>query len=290
MISRLESRCRLRFNVIPRARGSSVASVEVEIEKKFICTPIALNLAAKLATKTQHFIMVDTYFDTVDYILTKKDFWLRERNGNLELKWPQPQPPSIAVPSSEENSYIDVYQESEDFETIEQAINEQLNLSQVLSNPPQGDGSVYGSLMSAGVLPFATIHTARTRHFLSIPLISFPSGSSSSTQSFQDVYVDVDEVTFKHRHTSTSSHTEPIADLSGSSTYIVGEVELCATPSCTGSTITNKTQVMMQALHSLAIDPSLQPVRGKVLEYLVRYRPAHYAALRACGHLTSKGL
>ena len=58
----------------------------IEIEKKFILNEVAkarlLEGAEFLSEKTIH----DEYFDTEDFSLTKRDWWLRSRNGHFELK------------------------------------------------------------------------------------------------------------------------------------------------------------------------------------------------------------
>lgn len=58
----------------------------IEIEKKFILNEVAkdrlLEGAEFLSEKTIH----DEYFDTEDFSLTKKDWWLRSRNGQFEFK------------------------------------------------------------------------------------------------------------------------------------------------------------------------------------------------------------
>jgi adenylate cyclase class IV len=58
----------------------------IEVEKKFILTPEQ----EKSLTDSAEFLgekkFTDVYFDDVNFSLTLKDFWLRERSGKYELK------------------------------------------------------------------------------------------------------------------------------------------------------------------------------------------------------------
>lgn len=58
----------------------------IEVEKKFL---ISDDKIAEI-TKNSDFIgvkdLVDSYYDTKDFKLTTKDWWLRNRNGKFELK------------------------------------------------------------------------------------------------------------------------------------------------------------------------------------------------------------
>lgn len=60
----------------------------IEVEKKFILTPeqekTLIDGAEFLGEKT----FTDAYYDDRNFSLTKKDIWLRSRNGKFELKIP----------------------------------------------------------------------------------------------------------------------------------------------------------------------------------------------------------
>ena len=66
-------------------------SPTIEIERKFI-VPIDYHdklLAHGFAReKVYDEVLVDKYYDTCEYALLKKDHWLRQRNGDWELKYP----------------------------------------------------------------------------------------------------------------------------------------------------------------------------------------------------------
>ena len=63
----------------------------IEIERKFI-VPIDYHdklLAHGFARENVYDeVLVDKYYDTCEYALLKKDHWLRQRNGDWELKYP----------------------------------------------------------------------------------------------------------------------------------------------------------------------------------------------------------
>lgn len=64
-------------------------SEEIEVEFKFIPPADIINKLEALGAKqlkSNH--MFDVYLDTTDFQLIKKDFWLRYRNGKVELKIP----------------------------------------------------------------------------------------------------------------------------------------------------------------------------------------------------------
>ena len=75
----------------------------IEVEKKFILTPeqekSLINEAEFLGEKQ----FTDIYYDDVEFSLTTKDIWLRERGGRFELKLP--------MNESLENRVSDQYQE-----------------------------------------------------------------------------------------------------------------------------------------------------------------------------------
>ena len=60
----------------------------IEIEKKFHFTPEQEAKIIASATFLGEKIQTDTYYDTLDFVLTCKDIWLRNRNGRFEIKTP----------------------------------------------------------------------------------------------------------------------------------------------------------------------------------------------------------
>jgi hypothetical protein len=67
--------------------------------------------------------------------------------------------------------------------------------------------------------------------------------------------------------------------------YIIGEIELKDSKRYKTEEIP---LLMKHIFNHLSIDQ--KHVRGKVLEYLYRLRPAHFEALLKCGHIKKKGL
>jgi adenylate cyclase class IV len=60
----------------------------IEIEQKFILSDGDKDRLARDAQLVNKRAFVDIYYDTADYLLTAKDFWLRDRAGSFELKMP----------------------------------------------------------------------------------------------------------------------------------------------------------------------------------------------------------
>lgn len=94
----------------------------------------------------------------------------------------------------------------------------------------------------------------------------------------QNVNIDVDNVQFNEMYPSITSQNN---------SYLIGEVELCI-DSPTIQSRQHSEDVMIKVLIALGINSTA--VRGKVLEYLYRFKPNHFAALLESGHLKSKGL
>ena len=66
-------------------------SPTIEIERKFIVPEdYHEKLLAHGFTRENVYdeVLVDKYYDTCEYALLKKDHWLRQRNGDWELKYP----------------------------------------------------------------------------------------------------------------------------------------------------------------------------------------------------------
>ncbi|KAJ1441528.1 CYTH-like domain-containing protein [Ochromonadaceae sp. CCMP2298] len=268
---------------LPPRYSTSQALVDVEVEKKFFCNDAVILEVTKRASDFQHFEMMDTYFDTAAFDLTKRDLWLRLRNGTLELKWPQQYHESGALQS---NQNIDFYNESTDRSTIVKAIRDHAAV-QLFQTPDFAE-----SLSAGGVRPFASLSTHRTRFHLTLPLppqLGLPAS--------QDVFVDVDKVWFLvvgAGEDQQDTHTQEVMFGEDPQTerphYAIGEVEFCQSQGTQAQTLSaeQKVTAMHAVFAALVIDP--QPVRGKVLEFIARYRPDHYAALRDAGQLASKGI
>jgi len=86
----------------------------IEIEKKFILNEREKEQILKNAQFLGDKIFTDIYYDTKDYSLTLKDYWLRFRDGKAELKVPV---------KKENNTFINQYEEITDEDKIRQKIN-----------------------------------------------------------------------------------------------------------------------------------------------------------------------
>ncbi|MEI7741454.1 MAG: CYTH domain-containing protein [bacterium] len=167
--------------------------------------------------------ITDIYYDTPEHKLSLQDFWLRERDGNFELKVP-------ANMSAE--SIVDQYQEIED----EPGICDALEFSP--------NNSLSEILKSENYLPFCTCATVR---------------ESYTKQGFTIV---IDHVSY-----------------AGSAwTFDACEIEL----------LVSRDDEMPEASRRIAEFAAAHGLKteylhGKVLEFLYRERPEHFAALVKAG-------
>ncbi|OHA68572.1 MAG: hypothetical protein A3J68_02095 [Candidatus Wildermuthbacteria bacterium RIFCSPHIGHO2_02_FULL_48_16] len=88
----------------------------IEIEKKFTLREGDRERLLKGAEFVKKLVVHDTYYDTKDYSLAKKDWWLRFRNGNFELKV------SFRIPSEKAKYAPTQYRELETDEEIRKAL------------------------------------------------------------------------------------------------------------------------------------------------------------------------
>ncbi len=90
----------------------------IEVEKKFHLKSGQTEALQRGATFVREVRLEDDYYDTTDWALTKKDWWLRLRNGRWELK--HPAPVSANMPATEKYPQ---YSEAEDETSIRKLIN-----------------------------------------------------------------------------------------------------------------------------------------------------------------------
>ncbi|MCR4256106.1 MAG: CYTH domain-containing protein [Candidatus Uhrbacteria bacterium] len=114
----------------------------IEVEKKFILDDQARKRLVDDAEFVGERIFTDAYYDTKDFFLTRKDRWLRFRDGRLELKLPMHEGPERLA---------DQYEELEDEETIRAS----------LGLP---DGDISRVLIEAGYEPFCVCKTTRKKY------------------------------------------------------------------------------------------------------------------------------
>jgi len=120
----------------------------IEVEKKFILTKGGEERLIENTEFVKELVLTDTYYDTKDYSLTKKNTWLRSRNGRFELKIPL----QDVERSNEDASFIDQYDEIETEEEIRKALG--ISSNKTLSE----------DLETNGYHPFTTFTTIRKRY------------------------------------------------------------------------------------------------------------------------------
>lgn len=251
-------------------KGRSMSGTDLEIERKFICTPDVLRNCAKFAVSSEQITFVDSYFDNAIYSLTCCDLWLRRRGAALELKWPQ---------AGSAASGTDYYFESSDPETICGVLKETLGIEV----DAETESSFDVVLAGAGIHEIFSIKTKRMRQRLVVPV----KGISSEVVSLKSVNIDIDYVSFPPFELSSVEKID----------YTIGEMELMINAADYSSRpeeaaaarkdlADTAEHVIAEVLSVLQIEDRVVP--GKVLEYLRLFRPEHYAALKKCGHLASK--
>lgn len=259
------------FRLLPQRPLSSKPAV-LEIERKFICTPELLNSLSSMSSHVESISFIDTYFDDAQYTFTTKDMWLRRRNDKFELKWPfEPQKKNKGSDLSAEAKIIglDFYNESTDWTAIARELNLQSEhklKSQDFNNKATSD--IITKLKHHGINSFGIFETERLRHLVAIDL---DIGGAN-------LNIDIDRVSFK------MPGNDSVLD-----SYLIGEIELIDTNLNTKHAERediNSAVVMLKVFTSLGISP--RSVRGKVLEYLHKYRPNHYHALELSGVIGSK--
>lgn len=129
------------------AKGSWTGSPRIfviEVEKNFDLRPgdkeKLIEAAKFLGKKT----FTDIYYDTEDFQLTTKDFWLRQRDGNWELKMP--------LNGTAANRDTDQYRELESEKEI------------ALALELPGKSPLQKEIQDMGAKPFAAILTNRERY------------------------------------------------------------------------------------------------------------------------------
>lgn len=260
----------------------------IEIEKKFICTPSVLHYCLQNSITSVDIKMTDTYYDNSSFTLSKKDMWLRRRNGKLELKWPQQKENN----QKQDSSGTDFYLESTDVNEISKIIKEK---TAVLLTPT--DETNYSWLQRGNISTFGVIRSLRRRHFLNVHLEKYPTvtrNDPSFQRNYQAVFVDIDNVIFFPAHIfgeddDHSYFLDETKECDAAYKYVIGEIEFCNDNELATLSRSDQVDIMRQVFETIGIDGS-KPVRGKVLEYLYRFSPEHYQALEDCGQLQSKGI
>lgn len=117
----------------------------IEVERKFLPPADGLDNLLEGFTASPTKTNDDKYFDTADYALTARNWWLRVRNGKFELK--------IAQNQQQNGFPTDVFDELETDEEIYTALNIE-----------KTDAGIAADLTAAGYAPFAHLATERTKY------------------------------------------------------------------------------------------------------------------------------
>ena len=112
----------------------------LEVEKKFDISNEQVQLIHSIATLEKEESFYDTYYDNVNFEMTKKNVWLRKRRGAFELKI------GIREPCTKN---IDRYVQVDD----EKSISDELHLDFV--------GNIDCALQDAQIFPFCTFKSTR---------------------------------------------------------------------------------------------------------------------------------
>ena len=252
-------------------------SSEEEIERKFVVTEAILKavLSKSHDQAPELKMMTDIYFDDKSYNLTTRDMWLRKRNAVFELKWPQ-QREDVVCDEEKDLQGIDFYMESTSWITISEVLN---NASVWLQPPLPADNSPNSVdlwLNGNQLYSFANIKSVRQRYKFELPSGRNLSSEDGSKLQSHLIHVDVDQV----EYIMDDKDTAKVLDSYGLK-YTIGEIELIR--AAEGYT---KSQAMTDIFTQLGI--KTDPVRGKVLEYLSRFKPEHYKALELSGLIGKK--
>jgi len=194
----------------------------IEIEKKFHLSAEQQKRLLDGAMFISEKQVSDTYFDNKTFDLTTKDWWLRNRNGDFELK--------VAL-TDHDMRVINQYNEITD----EEEIRTKLNLPKT--------NSLHDDIITSGFLPFVNCTTTRRKY------------------KKDNFTIDLDEVEYD-------------SDFD----YNIAEIEIAFEKE-------EDKQSAIDSILEFAKKHNLtdEPVRGKVIEYLLEKKPNHYQALVEAG-------
>lgn len=237
-------------------------NIDDEVERKFRPNQQFLAILDKIAKSKRETTFTDNYFEfQASFELTTRDIWLRMRNNVIELKWPIQK----EIQQETELQFIDFYHETTDTTVISKIIKElthnkiQLRQPNSATNCMETSDQVVPWLSEAGLVRFASILTHRSRYN-----VELHADKETTPHSF---YVDIDDVTYLD--SKTDNH------------YQIGEVELIK-----AGGNSSPGEALKNIFAALNINPTT--VRGKVLEFVHKFRPEHYQALENSGLIACK--
>ncbi|XP_076146697.1 thiamine-triphosphatase [Alosa pseudoharengus] len=227
-------------------------TMNVEVERKFVCDPdIQKKLKDIGAVCIGQRQFQDQYFDTPDFDLTLKDFWLRSREGCWELKCPVPKKTTNIQKDTKAEGLCSRYREITSLPQIKAELIKVMTerLAQANENTERDTGMAvcdpwedWLKGMSLGC--FAKYTTERCSFSLE------EEGEEGA------VCIDLDQADFG---------------------YCVGEIEILVPD---GVDIQAALQRIGRTVDKLGLSGD-QRVQGKMDVYLQRYSPDHYTKLLA---------
>ena len=142
---------------VHRASLVSMSAAQIEVERKFQAPPdhaalaerIVANGGAVVGTKS----FTDTYYDSTACVLTRRDMWLRCRDGAWELKLP------IEDDARRSGGERTVFREIEGTDAVAEAL-------QTLLPGTSGPEALESLIEAAGLEPFAEFSTTRSQYKL----------------------------------------------------------------------------------------------------------------------------
>jgi thiamine-triphosphatase len=213
----------------------------IEVERKFVLSPeLTQRLLERLEStsivsekrRLRTACFTDTYFDVPDaWALTLRDWWLRQRELQWQLKIPWGKTPRTAT--------LDTYRELDEFADVEAALG----------------WSPDTALREGRIAPFARIVTERE--------------TLQVVYRGQTLNIDLDRTDYG---------------------YTVGEIEVLVLYRDNDRLLSGTSPIMQEAVASaktliqsfadeIGIASTETIVRGKLAEYIRRFRPEHYRAL-----------
>lgn len=191
----------------------------IEVEKKLKITPEQEKNLIAGAEFIEEQKLLNSFYDNKEYSLTKRDLWLRDRNGRFEMKTP------IAT------NHTGQYEELENDDEIKK----------ILDFPGKSD--LRKELGERGYSPFYSCLTIRRKY---------------RKEGFA---IDLDLTYFDEK-----------------TTYEIAEIEL----------LVNKKEEAAEAIARIKEFTAKNGIpydkaRGKIIEFLKRYKPEHYEALITAG-------
>jgi len=140
-----------------RRLAMSAPAALIEVERKFEYTLDAATLQAAVVARGGELKgekrFTDVYWDTSDCVLTRRDMWLRSRDGCWELKLP------VEEDAKRSGGERTIFTEIEGADAVATSL---ATLMPTFGNGGSAGGAIEERLCAAGAQPFAEFGTVRT--------------------------------------------------------------------------------------------------------------------------------